>query len=232
MPLVDHTFRRADFVAGHLALDLANTVAGRDLAAAAPDAAARDRLVDFAAVVAWAAAHADAREAAGADAADAADGAHGFTRAEVRALAALGRRSPTRAADALAALRGLREAVFAVAAAAARSTPAAPAALHVLRDAWADAAAAARLAPGGGAFALRWTVADSGLALPRHRAAWAAVGLVTSAELARVRLCAGDDCGWLFLDRSKAGRRRWCDMASCGNVAKARRHYARRRAGA
>ena len=37
------------------------------------------------------------------------------------------------------------------------------------------------------------------------------------------------DQAWLFLDTSKAGRRRWCDMADCGNAAKSRRHYARGR---
>jgi predicted RNA-binding Zn ribbon-like protein len=40
-----------------------------------------------------------------------------------------------------------------------------------------------------------------------------------------VRRCANDKCLWLFIDRSKAGTRRWCDMAACGNRAKAQRHY-------
>ena len=45
----------------------------------------------------------------------------------------------------------------------------------------------------------------------------------------RLRICEGDNCSWLFLDQSKAGRRRWCDMAVCGNAAKSRRFYARMR---
>ena len=44
----------------------------------------------------------------------------------------------------------------------------------------------------------------------------------------RVRQCGDDDCGWLFLDRSKNGSRRWCSSADCGNRARARRHYQRR----
>jgi len=48
-------------------------------------------------------------------------------------------------------------------------------------------------------------------------------------ERARVRVCASDTCSARFYDRSPAGRRRWCSMQSCGNVAKARRHRARRR---
>jgi predicted RNA-binding Zn ribbon-like protein len=53
--------------------------------------------------------------------------------------------------------------------------------------------------------------------------------LLTAPELARVRLCRGTDCGWLFLDTSPNHGRRWCSMEACGNRAKARRHYARRR---
>ena len=45
----------------------------------------------------------------------------------------------------------------------------------------------------------------------------------------RIRICANDTCRWLFYDESRAGRRRWCDMATCGNRAKARRHRARQR---
>ena len=46
-------------------------------------------------------------------------------------------------------------------------------------------------------------------------------------ERGRVRVCQGEDCAWLFLDRSRRRDRRWCDMSSCGNRAKAKRHYAR-----
>lgn len=57
----------------------------------------------------------------------------------------------------------------------------------------------------------------------------AATQLATSPGLERVRSCPGEDCGWLFLDTSKAGRRRWCSMAICGNRMKTRRHRARAR---
>jgi predicted RNA-binding Zn ribbon-like protein len=57
-----------------------------------------------------------------------------------------------------------------------------------------------------------------------------AAELLTSPELERVRECAGDRCGWLFLDTSKANRRRWCSMAVCGNRANAQRHRRRTRA--
>lgn len=52
----------------------------------------------------------------------------------------------------------------------------------------------------------------------------AAEVLVTGA-FQKVRQCADKNCGWLFLDASQAGKRRWCSMSDCGNRAKARRHY-------
>lgn len=45
----------------------------------------------------------------------------------------------------------------------------------------------------------------------------------------RIRVCANDTCRWIFFDESRPGNRRWCDMATCGNQAKARRHRARRK---
>jgi predicted RNA-binding Zn ribbon-like protein len=38
----------------------------------------------------------------------------------------------------------------------------------------------------------------------------------------RVRECAADNCGLLFVDTSRPGRRRWCSMERCGNRAKVR----------
>ncbi|HET9852559.1 MAG TPA: CGNR zinc finger domain-containing protein [Candidatus Limnocylindrales bacterium] len=43
----------------------------------------------------------------------------------------------------------------------------------------------------------------------------------------RLRVCANDRCRWAFFDSSPTGRRRWCDMRSCGNQAKAARYRAR-----
>jgi predicted RNA-binding Zn ribbon-like protein len=43
----------------------------------------------------------------------------------------------------------------------------------------------------------------------------------------QLRVCAADDCGIRFVDRSPSGNRQWCSMRRCGNRLKARRHYAR-----
>jgi predicted RNA-binding Zn ribbon-like protein len=56
-----------------------------------------------------------------------------------------------------------------------------------------------------------------------------ALHLLSSTDLARLRECAADRCGRLYLDHTKNASRRWCDMGTCGNRAKARRHQARRR---
>ena len=73
----------------------------------------------------------------------------------------------------------------------------------------------------GGRLALRAQFSDlSWLTLPL---AFSAVELLTSERLARVKRCPGARCGWLFLDESPTGRRRWCSMASCGNREKAQR---------
>jgi len=42
-----------------------------------------------------------------------------------------------------------------------------------------------------------------------------------------VRRCADPRCTRVFLDTSRNGTRRWCDMGTCGNRAKAARHRAR-----
>ena len=54
---------------------------------------------------------------------------------------------------------------------------------------------------------------------------WSAGDLLASGKLAKVRRCANPECLYLFLDDSRAGKRRWCTMSSCGNRAKAKRHY-------
>lgn len=46
----------------------------------------------------------------------------------------------------------------------------------------------------------------------------------------RLRICANEGCRYLFVDRSPTGRRRWCDMRTCGNQAKVAAHRARAKA--
>ena len=46
-------------------------------------------------------------------------------------------------------------------------------------------------------------------------------------ERGRIKTCPGIDCGWMFIDETKNRRRKWCLMETCGNRAKAARHYRR-----
>ena len=75
-------------------------------------------------------------------------------------------------------------------------------------------------------YVLGWTAGEE-LDQVLWPVARSAAELMTSADLARVRECDGHNCGWLFIDTSKAGRRRWCSMAICGNRAKSERYRQR-----
>jgi predicted RNA-binding Zn ribbon-like protein len=63
--------------------------------------------------------------------------------------------------------------------------------------------------------------AFAGLVIPIVESA---ADALIAGELARVRRCADSRCARVFFDTTKNGRRRWCDMSSCGNRAKAARH--------
>jgi predicted RNA-binding Zn ribbon-like protein len=87
-----------------------------------------------------------------------------------------------------------------------------------------------RVAWSAAGFSWEW---DAGPALDQvlWPVVWSAADLLARGPLHRIRECPGaGNCGWLFLDLSKNASRRWCDMRSCGNRAKVRRHYARSRA--
>jgi predicted RNA-binding Zn ribbon-like protein len=58
----------------------------------------------------------------------------------------------------------------------------------------------------------------------------AVVNELASGRPERFRICANDRCSWTFFDSSPTGRRRWCDMTTCGNQAKAARHRAKAKA--
>jgi predicted RNA-binding Zn ribbon-like protein len=97
---------------------------------------------------------------------------------------------------------------------------------------WSAAAARSALVPpverGAAARLVVGTV--PALVVP-DRLAFLAVELLRTVDLVQVRVCplAEGGCGWLFLDRSRNGSRRWCSMEDCGAQAKARRLNDRRR---
>lgn len=58
----------------------------------------------------------------------------------------------------------------------------------------------------------------------------AAALLLSQAGEVTMRECGRDQCTRIFIDRSRTGNRRWCDMEECGNRIKAAQYRARRRA--
>ena len=81
--------------------------------------------------------------------------------------------------------------------------------------------------PGG----TRYEITQVGDRLDQARAAVASsfAHFLADDAVERLRICANEGCRWLFVDRSPTGRRRWCDMRTCGNQAKVARHRARAR---
>jgi predicted RNA-binding Zn ribbon-like protein len=136
--------------------------------------------------------------------------------------------APDRAEALLADAVRLREAIYRIFNAVAEGRAVADADFAVLSAALEQAPARRRLARANGGYA--WEI-DAGRleGAPALLAPvlWSAGDLMLQAGNRRIRRCANDQCLWLFVDDSKSGTRRWCDMSSCGNRAKARRHYAR-----
>lgn len=77
----------------------------------------------------------------------------------------------------------------------------------------------------------RYTFAQVGDRLDQARATIASslAQFLADDAPSRLRVCANAGCRYLFIDRSPTGRRRWCDMRTCGNQAKVARHRARAR---
>jgi predicted RNA-binding Zn ribbon-like protein len=146
-----------------------------------------------------------------------------------QALLQWAEREPACASAVLAQAVELREAIYRVFSRHARGEPALASDLALLNRSWAEACDHLRVVERDATFAWEWAGADDALDSPLWNITRAAAELLTSPELARVRECEGYPCGWLFLDTSRNHSRRWCSMETCGNRAKARRHYARTR---
>lgn len=189
---------------GNLALDFTNTASRR------PDPSQnRERLTDFGRLVSWG-------EQAGL-----------LKEKEALRLRTGARDHARSAAATLKRAIALREAIYALFSSFARGGPAPAQSLKTLNAEIPDAFSCLHLGADRDGFAWSWSCGDEGAAPILAPVVRAAADLLTSADAARVRECGLETCSWLFLDRSKNGTRRWCDMSVCGNRAKARRHYAR-----
>ncbi len=147
---------------------------------------------------------------------------------EERNLSSRAEMDPRAAEAALARSRGLRESLYGVfSAVAAEETPA-DSDLERLNAELPEAFSHLRLERRGDDLVWTWAARDDSLEAPLWPVLRSAAELLTSEDRRQVRECAGTSCTWLFLDRSRNRSRRWCSMESCGNRAKARRHYRRK----
>jgi predicted RNA-binding Zn ribbon-like protein len=189
---------------GHPALDFTNTVDNR------PVARRKDFLHSCADLISW------ARQAGLLSAAQAGE------------LSRQARRAPARAQAVLRRAVTLREALYETLSARAAGVPPPPRALKRINAFLPDALKRSRIV--GKEKRFDWEFSADMRSL--DRLLWiigrAAVELLTSDDLALVRECAADDCGWLFFDRSRNRSRRWCNMQVCGNRDKVRRFRRRR----
>ncbi len=150
---------------------------------------------------------------------------------DVRHLGRLAAEHPRKAAAALAEAIALREALFRIISAVIAGTPPTDEDLTTLNAALPRALEHLRVAPRARGCEWKWTEEEGALDRMLWPIARSAADLLVSSEVQRVRRCANsEECDWLFIDTTRNRSRRWCDMRSCGNRAKARRHYARKKA--
>jgi len=149
---------------------------------------------------------------------------------EAAGLLAAATREPQDAEEALREAVALREAIYQLFSAASDSREPGQADLDLFNRALARALSRAVIHPEADGF--RWARNPESRRLDRILApvVLSAAELLTSENLYRVGVCADEGgCGWLFYDTSRNRSRRWCSMGSCGNRAKAQRHYQRKK---
>lgn len=142
-------------------------------------------------------------------------------------IRAWAREHPRKAAHVFAEAIAIREAIYRVFAALADGGPVRDQDFAALRQAIAEAPARRELARADASYAWRIDLLQPTASDLLASVLWSAGDLVLNARNRRIRRCANEKCLWLFVDESKSGTRRWCDMTSCGNRAKAHRHYSK-----
>ena len=139
---------------------------------------------------------------------------------------------PNQAASALKMARTLREAIFELLRASIEGRAPRIQAMELFNRHLRRAMSQITLNPGtaqGEAFSLELAPGANPLEGVLLRILRQAADLLTSFDPARLKICGNPGCGWLFLDTTRNASRRWCDMAACGNRAKARSFYRRKK---
>jgi predicted RNA-binding Zn ribbon-like protein len=191
-------------VGGALCLDFANTSSGRGTLYRL------EHLRDWQHLLAWSA-HAGVVD-----------------RRRCRTIAAASRDIPPPESSLARALR-LREAIHAIFHATAAGGAVPRDSIAILNEVLSEAMSRARLRCLGDRYAWTWASKPMSPAQLLWPIARSAAELLIGRELARVKICPGSGCGWLFVDRTRNSSRRWCEMEVCGSRAKMRRYRQRRR---
>ena len=148
---------------------------------------------------------------------------------QARALLRQAEAEPAAAETVLRRALALRDALYRMFSAHAARQPMHPSDLQVLNRELPDSHQHLQLAPQNESYAWRWVEEPAALDPFLWPVVRSAADLLTSPALERTGECHNPTCGWLFLDTSKNHTRRWCDMTDCGNTAKARSFYRRKR---
>jgi predicted RNA-binding Zn ribbon-like protein len=149
--------------------------------------------------------------------------------AQVDRLMTRSMQRPEEAKRTLASALQLREAISEIFYALARKKPVPAASLVIVNQHVQEAAQHLGLVAGRQHFEWKFESDSYDLFAPLWPIARDAAELLASDRLEYVRACASKTCEWLFLDESKNHRRRWCDMTKCGNRAKVKRFYTRKK---
>ncbi len=188
-----------EFVGGSACLDFINTVGGHR------DSVHDDKLRTYADFLEWTSISASLPDA------------------QIEVLAGQARSHPDAAAKMLRRAKGFREKLHTLFDARLRGRVPPNEILESVNVEIGNAMSHARLSRKGADFVWVWEN-TSEFDAPLWPIARATGELLTSSAVTRLRECASDICGWLFLDLSKNGSRRWCDMKGCGNREKLRRY--------
>ena len=151
-----------------------------------------------------------------------------LTRSEGKELSLLDEEQPQEAVRMLTRAITLREAIYGLLSAVAHQEPQNEADLSTFNRFLAESLRHTKISHTSEGFSWAWKVKEPGFDRVLWTLARETAKLITSKEIKRVGECADDrGCGYLFIDTSRNHSRRWCSMESCGNRAKAQRHYHR-----
>lgn len=189
-----------EYVGGDLSIDFVNTISGRGGENPTEYFFSYERLVEW---------------ASGAQIIDDAQASH---------LIAEARERPKAAEEALIKTHTLRESLYRIFFKSLRSLQVEQDDLTFLNQELHQGLGYQKLHAASSGYHWTWDLPGSELDSILWPVASSAAELLVSGYLGLLKVCDGDDCGWLFVDRSKNHSRRWCTMKDCGNVEKVRKY--------